>query len=140
MLRACTETAWNHLNPEEQARVSRGVVARRAQTLLTGVLRSPHSLCLIAEIGGQMAAYEVILIRPEEVSGIPEALKVDGWVTPHLRGRGLNRLMHQAVENWCRRMGVPRMACVVATHNHSSLRATDKAGFETERVIRAKWL
>lgn len=140
MIRACTQTAWNHLNPSEQALISPDVVAQRAQTLLTGVLAAPASLCLVAEIGGQMAAYEVILVRPEEVSGIPEALKVDGWVAPHLRGMGLNRLMHQAAEDWCRRMGVKRMACVVATHNRSSLRATDKAGFATERVIRAKWL
>lgn len=140
MLQACSQTAWDHLTPAEQSRVSQEMVAQRAQRLLTGVLSSPQSLCLVADAGGPVAAYEVILIRPEEVSGILEGLKVDGWVAPGLRGMGLNRLMHQAAEDWCRRMGVGRMACVVSAHNRASMRATEKVGFETERLIQVKWL
>ncbi|MFZ5826316.1 MAG: GNAT family N-acetyltransferase, partial [Bacillota bacterium] len=84
--------------------------------------------------------YELVVLRPDETSGIVEGLKLDGWVHPAYRGRGLNRYMHQAGENWCRARGIRRMVSMIAAHNQSSLRATEKAGFQTVRVLRAKWL
>lgn len=140
LMAAASQTAWDHLSPAEQALTNRQEVTGRAYQQTAGVLSMPGSTCFVAEEAGQVVAYELVLIRPDDISGVPEGLKVDGWVHPAYRGRGLNQRMHQAGEDWCRQMGVRRMTTVVAAHNQASLSATDKSGFETVRVVRAKWL
>jgi GNAT superfamily N-acetyltransferase len=140
LLTATAQTGWDHLTPAEQRQTHPVEVGRRARDLLRQGLAYPHGICLVAEENGLPVAYELLVIREDEVSGLTEALKLDGWVAPAHRGRGLNRVMHQAGEDWCRQIGTPRMVCVVAAHNGASLRATGKCGFETERVTRVKWL
>lgn len=137
---AAAQTAWDHLSPGEQALTAREEVARRAYHQTAGALSSPGSACFVGEDEGRLVAYDILMVRPDEVSGITEGLKLDGWVHPAYRGRGLNARMHQVIEDWCRQMGVRRLVAMVATHNHASLSATDKVGFETVRVLRAKWL
>lgn len=138
---AAAGTAWAHLTPAERARTRPEDVARNACSMLQAALAAPGALCVVAEDpAGRIAAYELLALRRDEVSGLTEALKVDGWVAEAHRGQGLNRILHQAGEEYCRRIGVDRMVCVVAAHNEPSLRATSKCGFATERLIRAKWL
>lgn len=137
---AAAQTGWDHLTPVEQGLTNREDVARRAYQQTVHALSAPGSACFVAEEGGQIVAYELVVVRPDETSGVMEGLKLDGWVHPAYRGRGLNRRMDQAGEAWCRQQGVRRMVMVVAAHNQASLRASDKAGFETVRVIRGRWL
>lgn len=138
--RAAT-TAWRHLTPAEQARTTPEAVAQQAAQMTMAALASPGSTCMVAtDPSGRIIAYELLALRRDEVSGLTEALKVDGWVAESHRGRGLNQVMHRAGEAHCRELGVQRMVCVVAAHNQPSLRATDKCGFRTERLIRAAWL
>lgn len=136
---AAAQTGWEHLSPAEQTLANREDVTRRAYLQTVQALSMP-GICFVAEDRGRLVAYELVVLRPDETSGIMEGLKLDGWVDPAYRGRGLNRYMHQAGEDWCRGQGIQRMVAVVAAHNQASQRATEKAGFETVHVIRAKWL
>lgn len=137
---AAAQTGWDHLTPAEQSLTTPEDVAHRAYHQTAQALSTPGAACFVAEGGGQVVAYELLLIRADETSGVLEGLKLDGWVHPGYRGRGLNRAMNQAGEDWCRKQGVRRMVTVVAAHNQASLSATEKTGFETVRLIRAKWL
>lgn len=140
ILATAAQTGWEHLSPSERALTTPADVAGRAHAQTMQALSMPGAACFVAEENDQVVAYELVLIRPDEVSGVMEGLKLDGWVHPAYRGRGLNRLMHQTGEDWCISQGVRRMVVQVAAHNQASLKATDKSGFETVRVIRAKWL
>ncbi len=140
LLAAAAQTGWDHLTPAEQARTRREEVARRAAEMIRHALASSQAFCLVAEVGGRPVAYELVIIHPDETSAIRTGHKLDGWVAPAFRGQGLNRLMQEAAEAHCRRLGVERMTCFVAAHNAPALRATDRAGFQTEKVLRAKWL
>lgn len=137
---AAAQTGWDHLTPAEQSLTTPDDVARQAYHQTAQALSAPAAACFVAEGGGRVLAYELVLIRPDEISGILEGLKLDGWVHPAYRGRGINRAMNQAGEDWCRQHGARRMVTVVAAHNQASLSATEKTGFETVRLIRAKWL
>lgn len=137
---AASQTGWEYLTPAERAVANPQEVAHRASQQIIQSLSMPGTICLVGEEGGQVVAYEIVMVRPDEVSGIVEGLKLDGWVAPTHRGRGINQIMHRAGEDWCRRLGVRRMVVMIAGHNAASLKATDRSGFTTERVYRSKWL
>ncbi|HEY3365101.1 MAG TPA: GNAT family protein [Symbiobacteriaceae bacterium] len=140
VLTGAAEMGWGLLTPAERRLTSPDEVARRTGELIGQALRQPGALVLVAEAGGVVVAFEFLVIRQADISGLTEALKLGGWVAPAYRRRGLNQRMHQAGEDCCRELGVQRMVAVVATQNAASLGATAKSGFVTEKVVRAKWL
>lgn len=140
ILAASSQIGWEHLTPHDRLRTSLPMVAERVSQMIVQALSMPGGICLVAEDGKRLAAYELLMVQEDPISGVPEALKLDGWVAPQWRGKGLNYIMHKAGEAHCQRQGIERMTCVVAAHNQASRRATEKSGFATERLLRSKWL
>lgn len=137
---AAAQTARIHLTPAELAGVTEAETARRAVEMINRGLSAPGGICLVGELEGRPVAYELLMLHEDDLTGLPTAMKVDGWVDPAYRQRGINQLMHEAGERYARQMGIHRMVCVVAAHNAASIATTDRSGFLTERLVRAKWL
>jgi RimJ/RimL family protein N-acetyltransferase len=137
---AAAQTARIHATPAELARAGEAEASRRGVEMTRRTLSSPGGICLIGELEGRPVAYELLMLHEDDLTGLHTALKVDGWVDPAYRRRGINQIMHEAGEHYCRQAGVQRMVCVVAAHNAASVAATTRSGFETERLVRAKWL
>lgn len=140
LLAGAAEAAWGLLTSAERLAAAPGEVASRAAALVSEALARPGTHVIVAEADGALIGYEFLTLRRDEVSGLLEALKFLAWVAPAWRGRGLNRALHEAGEAWSRSMGARRMVAVIAGQNAASLRATEKSGFVTEKVVRVKWL
>lgn len=60
------------------------------------------------------------------------------YVRPEARGLGLNQLIVDALEAWCKQRGLSELKLTVYTDNLPALRAYDKAGFQKHMITMRK--
>lgn len=103
------------------------------------LLRQPHVLAVIAEVGGDAVGYALAEHRPAVVSPLttPSAvLYVHHMaVAPRARRRGVGRALLGWVESAARERGADRIALDVWSFNADALGFYRALGFEEMRVV-----
>ncbi len=88
-------------------------------------LTSPSAMLIIAEHGGKLAGYALVLYPPR--SGIARLYSIA--VAPHIGGRGLGPLLLAAAENAARRRRRRAMRLEVHERNTRAIARYEKSGY-----------
>ena len=97
---------------------------------LAGVVRSPNSVILLAELGDQLAAYL------ELTGGSFRRSRATAYVVIGVRadaaGRGIGTGLLQHAKDWAAAHGLHRLELTVMAHNTRAIRLYERAGFSVE--------
>ena len=97
---------------------------------LAAVARSPNSVVLLAELGGQLAGY-VELTGGSFRRSRATAYVVIG-VRAHAAGRGIGADLLQQARDWAAAHGVHRLELTVMVHNTRAIGLYERMGFTVE--------
>ena len=97
---------------------------------LAGVARSPNSVVLLAELGGQLAGY-VELTGGSFRRSRATAYLVIG-VLAHAAGRGIGATLLGHAKDWAAAHGLHRLELTVMAHNTRAIRLYERMGFSVE--------
>ena len=97
-------------------------LSRRSFRRLAG---SPSAVLLVAELGGRIAGYCIVLFR----AGSPAARLYSVAATPDLSGRGIGRALIEAAGQEAARRGRRSLRLEVREDNPRAIEIYDRAGF-----------
>ena len=100
---------------------------------LPGLIRSPDVEIVVAELNGRIIAsgYARIETAEQYYEYAHHSYLGFMYVVPEHRGKGLNKLVLDALLDWSRRRGVNEIRLEVYTENAAAIRAYEKSGFES---------
>ena len=99
---------------------------------LEGLISSPNAEVLVAELDSEIIGSGYARLEKAE-----SYLKHDKhsylgfmYVVPEHRGKGVNKIIVEALENWSRSMGVTEMQLEVYAENIAARKAYEKSGYD----------
>ena len=100
---------------------------------LPALIASPDAEIVVAELGGRTIAsgYARIEAAEQYYAYTHHSYLGFMYVVPEHRGKGVNKLVLNALLDWSRRRGVNDIRLEVYTENAAAIRAYEKAGFES---------
>lgn len=98
---------------------------------LESLIKDDKTEVLVAEQNGQLLAAGYSQLRPAKHFMDHDTIGYLGFmfVAPEHRGKGLNKLIMDALINWTHQQGVEHFVLDVFSENDSAIRAYEKAGF-----------
>jgi RimJ/RimL family protein N-acetyltransferase len=97
---------------------------------LAGVARSPNSVVLLAELGGQLAGYMELTGGSFRRSRTTAYLVIG--VRAHAAGRGIGTALLGHAKDWAAAHGLHRLELTVMAHNTRAIRLYERMGFSGE--------
>lgn len=96
------------------------------------MIDAPDAIVMVAEIDGQLVASGYAKKRRSRHYTSPDWHAFLGFmfVAPDHRGKGLNRLIVEALTGWARDQGLTEIRLTVYPGNDPALRAYEKQGFQ----------
>jgi GNAT superfamily N-acetyltransferase len=106
------------------------------------MIRAPHIQLLVAEINGQPvgSGYARIENSKPYLQHKQHAYLGFMYVEPAYRGRGVNKIIIEALEKWAISQGITEMRLEVYAENTPAVSAYEKAGFSALLVQMRKGL
>lgn len=95
------------------------------------LINSPASVLMVVELDGELVASGYARVETAEPYLLHPQHAYLGFMYTHPthRGKGLNRLVLDALKQWARERGITELRLEVYHHNQSAIRAYEKAGF-----------
>ncbi|MGI8825205.1 MAG: GNAT family N-acetyltransferase [Chloroflexota bacterium] len=99
-------------------------------------IKDPATVLLIAEVVDSLAGFlgaKVVEFGPDDTVYLPRRFVYvnDMAVLPDFRGRGIGRVLLEAVEGWARRQGIGAIELTVLEFNEGARVLYERAGFDT---------
>jgi GNAT superfamily N-acetyltransferase len=103
---------------------------------LPGMINAPHILLLIAEMDGQLigSGYARIEAAKPYLQHQQHAYLGFMYVDPPFRGKGVNRLIMDGLENWAAEQGITELRLDVYHENLPAIKAYEKTGFSKHMI------
>jgi ribosomal protein S18 acetylase RimI-like enzyme len=103
------------------------------------LLRSASAEVVVAELDGEIVGSGYVRIDDAEPFLRHRHHGYLGfmYVRPEHRGRGINRVVIEALERWAKRRGLTELRLEVYLHNRDAVRAYERAGF-TEHMLQMR--
>lgn len=103
---------------------------------LEGMIAAPHVELLVAEADGVPVASGYARIEPSKpfLQHTQHAYLGFMYVEPAYRGRGINKLVTEALESWSLSQGVHELRLEVYQDNLPAVKAYEKAGFAKHMI------
>lgn len=97
---------------------------------LESVARSPNSVVIVAELGGQLAGY--LQLTGGSLRRSRATAYVVIGVRAHAAGRGIGTELLQRAKNWAAAHDLHRLELTVMAHNSRAIRLYKRMGFSVE--------
>ena len=99
---------------------------------LARMMTAPHIELLVAEINGELAGSGCARIEDAKpyLQHKQHAYLGFMYVVPEHRGKGINKMIVEALEKWSASKGITELRLDVYVENSPAIKAYEKAGFE----------
>lgn len=139
------QTATAQVVAREAPAAGHDALATQLYRMYEGTLKTPLATLLVADwpppaAGTGPAGYVLLLPQANPFTGEAEAVVMDIFTNPALRGRGVGRAMLREAGRYAASIGAKSLVAQVALHNRASLAMFLGEGFQGERVVLGKRL
>jgi len=138
---ATLETVWDHLPPDERARLDRGDWEKHFRKRIESHIEGDRTEAWIAESpAGEFLGY--VILGPGGGFLTPETQGFiwDVWVAPAHRRKGVGRFLIGWAIDWARRRGYRKIKLEVSESNVIARRLYEAMGFRAERQYMGRTL
>ncbi|TQV73866.1 GNAT family N-acetyltransferase [Aliikangiella marina] len=100
------------------------------------MIESDNAEVLVAIYGSEIVASGYAKLRSSKTYQIYEQHAYLGFmfVKPEYRGKGVNQLILDGLENWAKEKGISEVRLQVYADNSAAIRAYEKAGFKSDVI------
>ena len=147
-----TEVTIRRMEPEDQEKIlafaSRlpeedllflrtDITDRQVVKLWAENIKRGHTVTLLAEVGGEVAAYASIHLEQARWTRHVGEIRVNG--SPRFRGRGLGKRLTSEIFDLGKSLGLKKLAAMMTPDQIAARAAFERLGFRVEAVL-ADWV